>query len=570
MKSSFQFRIRLFSFLIVAFALVLISRLYLLQIVHGKELTDRADRQYVRPAQYVFDRGSIFFTDKDGNEVSAATLKSGYLIALDPQKVKDATSTCEKIQAIISDIDCVNFDERAADKTESYVEVEKQVDDDKAKTVESLGLPGISIYQDSWRDYPAGSLAAHVLGFVGYKGDVLAGRYGLESYYDDVLARNANDVYVNFFAEIFADVNKTVVQDKPLEGDLVTTIDPTVQDTLEKALQKVKDEYNPESIGGLIINPKTGEIYAMALNPTFDPNNFRVQKSSAVFSNDVVENVHEMGSIVKPLTMATAIDLGIANASTTYDDTGSVTLNGSTIYNFDKAGRGVIPMQEAMGYSLNTGFVFLSQKIGHDNFRKYFTAFGLGQKTGVDLPNEATGLISNLNSPRDLEYATASFGQGIAVTPLEVVRALSAIANGGTLITPHIVKRINYTIGTFKDITYPTGPQVIKPSTSKAVTDMLVDDFDQYFQNGAAKNPHYSIAEKTGTAQIPAPGGGYYDDSHNLHSFFGYLPAYNPQFLIFMYAVNPQGVPYSSQSLGPTFVDLTNFLITYYGIPPDR
>jgi cell division protein FtsI/penicillin-binding protein 2 len=240
------------------------------------------------------------------------------------------------------------------------------------------------------------------------------------------------------------------------------------------------------------------------------------------------------------------------------------------MYNFDKKGRGVIPMQEAMGYSLNTGFVFLSQKIGHDNFRKYFTAFGLGSRTGIDLPNEARGLIDNLNSPRDLEYGTASFGQGIAITPLETVRALSAIANGGTLITPHVVRQINYTAGLPKVISYPPGPQVIKPETSKAVTDMLITDFDQYFENGAAKNPHYSIAEKTGTAQIALPhGGGYYPD-RNLHSFFGYLPAHDPKFLVFLYAVNPQGVPYSSLSLGPAFVDITKFLINYYELPPDR
>lgn len=569
MKSSFQFRIRVFSVLIVVFALLLISKLYILQIVHGDELLARADRQYMRPAQFVFNRGSIYFTDKDGHELSAASLKTGFIIAVNPQKASSSIDSCLRIKSIL-EIDCEDYARRIAKPNDTYEEILKRVEEDKAKAVEDMKLPGISLYKDVWRLYPAGNTAAHVLGFVGYKGDILAGRYGLESFYDDVLKRAADNVYINFFAEIFGDIKKTVINKEELEGDIVTTIDPTVQTTLEKTLDGIKTKWNSESVGGIIINPKTGEIYSMALTPGFDPNNFRIEKTSAVFSNDVVENVHEMGSIIKPLTMAVAIDLGLASSKTTYDDSGSVTLNGKTIYNFDKVGRGVITMQEAMGKSLNTGFVFLSQKIGHEQFQKYFKAFGLGEKTGIDLPNEARGLIDNLNSPRDIEYATASFGQGIAMTPVEVVRALSAVANGGTLITPHIVKKINYSLGYSKTINFPEGARVIKKTTSEDTTRILVEDFDSYFQNGKAKNPHYSIAEKTGTAQIPLPNGtGYYED-RNLHSFFGYLPAYDPQFLVFMYTVHPQGAQYSSESLGPAFVDLTKFLINYYNIPPDR
>jgi cell division protein FtsI/penicillin-binding protein 2 len=175
-----------------------------------------------------------------------------------------------------------------------------------------------------------------------------------------------------------------------------------------------------------------------------------------------------------------------------------------------------------------------------------------------------------LNAPRDLEYANASFGQGIATTPIATVRALSALANGGTLVTPHIVKEIKYKIGITKPIKYPEGKRVIKEETSEAITRILVENFDTYFQEGRAMNPRYSIAEKTGTAQIPLPNGkGYYDD-RNLHSFFGYLPAYEPRFLVFLYTVAPNGVQYSSQSLGPAFVDITKFLINYYELPPDR
>ncbi|MFA6297214.1 MAG: penicillin-binding protein 2 [Candidatus Paceibacterota bacterium] len=569
MKSRFLFRIRFFSLAIIAFALFLVGRLYFLQIMHGSDFVSKADRQYVRPAAYVFNRGNIFFSSKDGGLISAATVKDGSIVALNPKIIQTPENICTKLTLFLT-LNCSDVTAKASKTNDPYEEIAKHVDVNIGKAINALKIPGVGIYQDRWRIYPGGTLASQVLGFVGYKGDELGGRYGLESYYENVLKREDQNVYVNFFAEIFSDINKTVIQGESLEGDVVTTIEPTTQDFLEKALEKVKTKWSSESVGGIIINPKNGEIYAMALTPGFDPNNFRDAQDVSVFTNDVVENVHEMGSIIKPITMATAIDLGVANASTTYLDTGSVSLNGKTIYNFDKKGRGTITLQQAMGESLNTGFVFLSQKIGHDNFRKYFTDFGLGERTGIDLPNEAKGIITtNLNSPRDLEYGTASFGQGIAITPVETVRALSAIANGGTLITPHVAKQINYKIGIPKTISYPEGRRVIKKETADAVTEMLVTDFDQYFQKGASKNPHYRIAEKTGTAQIPLPGGGYYED-RNLHSFFGFLPASNPQFLVFLYTVNPHGAPYSSVSLGPTFVDITKFLINYYEIAPDR
>jgi len=569
-KHYFQYRIRLFSFFIILFSLLLISRLYYLQIINGDKLAERADRQYVRPVNNIFDRGTIFFTSKDGTEVSAATVKEGFLIAVNPQKVTmSAEEVCSKLKPIVETINCADVVEKLAKKTDPYEELARQVDADKAKAIEDLAIEGLTLYKDRWRIYPGGNLASHVIGFLGYKGNDFGGRYGLEHQYEALLDREDGSVYVNFFAEIFSNINNTIIKGESLKGDIITTIEPTTQDYLEKSLEKVQKEWYAESVGGIIINPRNGEIYAMALTPSFDPNNFRIEQEVKVFSNDVVENVREMGSIIKPLTMAAAIDLGIADAKTTYDDKGSITMNNYTMYNFDRKGRGVVTMQQALGESLNTGFIHLSQKMGHDNMRKYFTDFGLGERTGIDLPNEAKGIIGNLNSPRDLEYATASFGQGVAITPLETVRALSSLANGGTLITPHIVKEIKYKIGIPNKIDFPVGKQVIKPATSYAITDMLVENFDTYFQDGKAKNPHYKIAVKTGTAQIAAPDGGYYTD-RNLHSFFGYLPASDPQFLVFLYTIAPQGVEFASQSLGPPFVDLAKFLINYYEIPPDR
>lgn len=202
-------------------------------------------------------------------------------------------------------------------------------------------------------------------------------------------------------------------------------------------------------------------------------------------------------------------------------------------------------------------------------FGKYFESFGLGSKTGIDLPNEASGLIDTLKRNNDVEFVTAAFGQGIAISPIETIRAVATIANGGYLVTPHVVKEINYRVGIDKNVEPGKGARVLKEETALAVTRMLINNVDTSLLNGKAKNPRYSVGAKTGTAQIPIKGAGYQEDQY-LHSFIGFLPAYDPKFIVFIYTVNPRGVDYASDSLAKPFIELTKFLINYYQIPPDR
>lgn len=574
-SNGIQNRLRFLSVCVILFSFVLIGKLYFLQIVSGEVYRQKAEHQYVAGSNY-FDRGSIFFTSKDGTLVPAATVKTGYTLAVNPQQLSKTNSDTQAIYDalnIITPIPKPDYQKSIAKVNDPYEELGKRLPIETADKINALKIPGVSLYTDRWRVYPGNSMAANVLGFIGYgggDGTTLKGQSGLERYYEPVLARSGDQAFVNFFAEIFSNIEKTISPDESPEGDIVTTIEPNVQAALEEDLKKVEDQYQSEFTGGIIIDPKTGEIYAMGFSPSYDPNNTKSVKDLSVLRNRLVEDRYEMGSIVKALTMAAGLDAGAVTARTTYNDPGCQTLNKKTFCNYDLKSHGTnVSMQEVLNHSLNTGVAFVVSRMGGKNFADYMLRFGIASSTGIDLPNEGKSLISNLSAGRDLEYAQASFGQGIALTPIQTVRALSTLANGGYLITPHLVKEINYKIGTSKTVKPEKGPQVLKPETSEEISRMLTGVVDVALKNGTVKLDHYSMAAKTGTAQIASPQGGYYED-HYLHSFFGYFPSYDARFLVFLYTYYPKGVKYASETLTDTFVDMAKFLINYYDIPPDR
>lgn len=279
-----------------------------------------------------------------------------------------------------------------------------------------------------------------------------------------------------------------------------------------------------------------------------------------------------MGSIIKPLTMAVGLDSKVITSESTYDDAGFLLLNTKRISNFDGKARGVIQMQEILSQSLNVGAATIALKVGNENFSRYFLSFGFGDITGIDQPNEQKGRVTNLKSGREIEQATASYGQGISMSPMTTIRALSVIANGGMLIRPHIVKEIRYTDGSIEKLTPNPGVRVVQKSTSDEVTRMLVQVVDKAIAKAHPEihMDRYSIAAKTGTAQIADPvNGGYYTDRY-LHSFFGYFPAYSPKYIVFLYQVYPKGAEYASQTLTDPFTELAKFMINYYEVPPDR
>ncbi len=563
-------RIRVITSFIFILGFLLIVRLYYVQIVQGAYYEERAERQYVHTTQDIFNRGTIYYTTKDGEKVGAASMKSGFVLAVNPEQITNAEDAYAGVSKFLP-VDKDEFIRKATLPNRTYVEIDTRVSEEVAEQIEALDLTGVQLYRTQWRYYPGHEVGARSIGFIGFtdEGTMQRGKYGLENAYDDVLVRDNTAMSVNFFAEIFSNLGSLVFDSgDQKQGDIVTTIEPTVARMLDRILMETQNQYNSRLTGGIIMDPNTGEILALNAVPTYDPNN-REGATIELFQNPLVENVYEMGSIIKALTVAAGLDDGVITPNSTYYDPGFIELNTFTIRNFDGKGRGTVDMQQVLNQSLNTGVAHIVSLMGHSSFREYFTNLRLGSESGIDIPNEASGLVSNLESTREVEYATASFGQGIAMTPIATVRALATLGNGGHLVTPHLVKKIEYEDGTEKEVNYPEGAQVFTPETSETVSRMLANVVDQALRGGKVALPNHTIAAKTGTAQIPDPTGGYYDDRY-LHSFFGYFPAYDPKFIVFLYTVEPKGVQYASETLTDPFMDLTTFLINYYNIPPDR
>lgn len=571
MRAQLVVRVRVISVAFIAVAILLAARLYFVQIVHGEAYAKDAMGQYVESAPDTEARGDIYFKTKDGELVAAAVMQSGWRIAINPKDIGDAQKLYSTLSAFTT-VDEDRFMASAQKTSDPYEEIAFRVSDSAASQIRAKKLPGVILVQDQWRNYPGQMLAAQVVGFTGYKGESPSrvGVYGLERQWESTLSEKTSGLYVNPFAEIFTNVQQAIGSGDQ-QGDIITSIEPSVQTQLEKTLDEVMQTYSPRLAGGIIMDPRTGEIVAMGSRPAFDPNTYNTVTNPSAFSNQLVEGRYELGSIMKPLTVAAGIDAGVITPATKYKDDGCIERSKKTICNFDHKARGVVPVQEILNQSLNVGATWVADKMGHPLQTEYMTAYGFGQKTGIDLPNEVQGNIAQLGDGHgpDVNYAAASFGQGISESPIEMIRALSTLANDGTLPNPHVVTAVRLTSGITKSVAATSGPQVLKPETAQTVSTMLTEVYDNALLHGELKQEHYSIAAKTGTAQIAIPGGGYYPDRY-LHSFFGYFPAHDPKFIVFLFAVEPHGVEYASASLAHPFLDIAKFLINYYDVPPDR
>lgn len=554
--------------LLVGIAGAVLVRLFFLQVSYADMYGETATRQHAVAFSSLPARGDIFFSDKQGALVPAAVTKRTYMLAGNPQKITDIAVAYEELARIMN-FDKEDFFSRAS-ATSTYTVFLKDIPKEKAEEFMQLQIPGVWIAGEEGRIYPEGLIASQALGFVGYVDNERVGRYGVEEQYEKILAGSSGSSTgkksKGGFLSSFA---KTLLTEKKEGADIVLTIDPHIQSISHQITTDLMEQWDAVSAGVLVMQPQTGAILAMESLPSFDPNVYNTVKDYDVFLNPFTQKSFEMGSIVKPLTMAAGLDAYAVSEATTYYDAGFVHVRDAEIKNYDGKGRGTQSMYDILDQSLNTGAVFIMQQLGMSQFKDYMERFGLGDTTGIDLPQEITGNMQNLEVGRDVEYATASFGQGIAVTPMALATALSAIANGGELVRPYVVDRVMEG-DTMVTKTVPfVRRRVLRKETTEVVSRMLSKVVDKTLAGGLVAMPGYYIAAKTGTAQIANVDGSGYSDQY-LHTFFGYAPAFDPQFLVLLFLEKPVGVRYASQTLSEPFHKLSEFIIHYYGILPDR
>lgn len=524
--------------------LILVSNLYDIQFNKNAYYSAQAENQNIASGALKATRGNIYFIDKNNNLIQAVLNKDYAMIVAVPKEIQEnARIYAEKISPIIN-ISIEELEKKLSKLNDSYELLIQKATYEQVSKIEKLGLKGIYIKDETLRFYPFGKLASHLLGFIGPdESDKFSGRYGVEIFFNDLLAGKDGESKGDKITE-------------PHNGqNVVLTIDRNIQAQAEETLKKLLTEKSAE--GGLVViqEPSTGKILAMASFPNFDPNNYS-QYDLKNFLNPAVQAVYEPGSVFKVITMAAGIDSGKITPDTTYVDVGSVTYNGRTIKNWDNKAHGKQTMLGVIEQSINTGAVFAERKTGHDIFYNYLLKFGLNEKTGINLPGEIKGNLNNLKKNQDINFATASFGQGVSVTPIGLIAAISAIANDGILMKPLI--------------TSDEKPQIVRriisSETAKTVIQMMVSAVKK---NVIADIPNYSVAGKTGTAFIPDfVKGGYTDDVVNTYA--GFAPASQPRFTILIKLTKPAGAPLAGQTVVPAFRELAEFMLNYYNIAPDE
>ena len=515
----------------------------------------------------VLVRGNIMLSDGSGAPFVVATNKRTPTLSIVPSKVTtNPVQLADQLAQIASSDPALLLKTITSGVSTSRVVVH-QLTDAQAAAVTALHQSGVEVGYEIERSYPAGTLAADLVGFLGYGDNGREGQYGIEAAYNPELSGVQQSGGLDLLGHLGTLVGRSTKDDPTTRRpeDVQLTVDRNIQAFVERQLNDVITKYHAASGSVIVQDPATGKILALADFPTFDPNNYGSAPVGNFMDGAVIP--FEPGSSFKPVTMATGLEAGSVKPTTTYNDVGDVVVDGYTIKNFNEGHFGLVTMTKVLEKSINTGIMHAEQLIGNDTFLNGVVATGFGQATGVDLPGESAGNIDNLYTGRRINFLTASFGQGITVTPMQMVNFYSAVANGGKLMKPYVVSSIIDDRGNRVD----TKPQVIgtpfSSATAATLRTMLVSVVDNGFDK--ARIPHYDIAGKTGTAQIASPQGGYLDGQYN-HSFAGFAPASNPKFTIFIRMERPQGITFAADSLSPVFKDISLFLLNYLNVPPTR
>src|SRR3989344_6762858 len=553
------------------FFLSIIIRLFYWQVVRAEFLQSQAENQHFTDTKIDATRGNILFSD-ESILASSNPVFSLYglpkAIATD-QKVKVAYLIAKVLSEDPTEVDTFAKDVTAKLSQNLYwVQLEKNISIEQKKQIENLNLPGIGFQQGSTRFYPEGSSSAHLLGFLGSDArGASKGYFGLEGYFDGELkgmsglVRHEKDalglpILIGNFFTTEARNGK----------DLVLNIDRSIQFIIEKNLKAGIEKYGAKAASAVVMDPATGGILAMASFPSYDPLKY-FNYPKEYFKNPVVADQYEPWSTFKVLVMAAALNEDLVQPDTRCDVcSGPISIGGFVIRTWNNKYFPDTNLKDVIVHSDNTGMVFVGRKLGLDKFYSYLGKFGFGKTSDIDLQDESSPDIRPKSDWREIDLATASFGQGIAVTEIQMVRAVAAIANGGNLMEPHVVREVKDEKGSF-EVKPKVKDKVIKDSVAQIVKEMMVAAVEE----GEAKvfRPKgFRIAGKTGTAQIPVAG--HYDPNKTIASFVGFAPADDPKFVMLVRYDEPSASIFGSETAAPTFFEIAKQLLLYYKIAPSE
>jgi cell division protein FtsI/penicillin-binding protein 2 len=542
-------------FILFLLGATIVGRLVFLQIMQEGFYKALAQGQQNIVSISKGQRGNIFAQDKEGRTYTLAANQKLPFAYISPIEITEKREQFARELAAILELPEENIIKKLNQEESFFAVLKKQISPEEQEALENLPHKGIYVGQEEVRTYPQGTFAAHIAGFANQDGE---GQYGVEEYYNNALEgkEGLQGSSFNPASYIIAKLSKGASDG----ADLTLTVDYNIQQMAESLLQEHKEQLHYKAGTIMVLNPKTGALYALANTPVFNPNEYSDQTDLGVFQNAAVEKIFEPGSVMKAITMAAALDAKKVTPNTTYQDYGELTISGETIYNYDYKTHGVQTMAGVLQRSINTGAVFAEQQLGHTRFLEYLETFKFFEPTGIDMAGEIYSKNPVVRNGYDINFATASFGQGIEMTPLQLVRAYTALANNGHMVEPVIGQ---HRIGEHK----PT--RVISQQAATDVTTMLVESVEK---NRVGEIPGYYIAGKTGTAQIPWSVLGIhkagYADEQTVQSFIGYFPAYDPQFLVLVKLDQPQTKAAGASAI-PMFKELAQYIIRYYQIPPD-
>lgn len=543
---------------------LLMLRLVWLQVVDQERLASWNSEQVESDRKLQSPRGTIY--DRNGNPLAMSIVTRS--LYADPKMIKKSP---EEIATLIEPYTRIKKDEiiKRLNQDTAFVWLDRMMDPDKSKALSEVmkdnELEGLNFVEESRRFYPNGPLLSQVLGFVGTDDK---GLDGLEMQLDDTIKGSVKQELVDTDQHGNAIFNSVLSQFMPDKEKSVTlTIDTTVQFIAERSLDRAMQETKASGASIIIMDPKTGEILAMASRPTYDPNHYE-KGNEASFKNRAVVDIYEPGSTFKPIIASAALASGKWTTDTVFNDQGSIVIEDHRMQNWNGEGYGNVKLLEILKYSINTGMAKIGLTTGKKILLDYIKAFGFGQPTGIELPGEGNGILFQEDDMSQLDVATMSIGQGIAVTPLQMVRAFGAIANDGKMMTPHIIKSINNPDGSAVSVTEPKeSGEPIPPTIAKTIFDILEKEVSEGGGNKASVDG-YHFAGKTGTAQkLNVEAGGYLDGRY-IASFIGMGPVEDPRFVALIVIDDPNGVFYGGQIAAPVFKDMMSQLVRYYQISP--